>query len=104
MIASLALPGGWVILGTVVSLLWVLGLYAIWRRQSGLSVSGYRAGATLPVTLALLVAFTIAVIVAVTLRERTPWAPVACGVVLGVVAAIASATWDRIWRREMAKL
>lgn len=104
MIASFALPGSWMILGTAASTLWVLGLYALWRRQSGLSVSGYRAGATLPVTIGLLIAFVIAVGAAVWSRAISPWGPVGVGAVLGVIAALASAQWDRVWRREMARL
>ena len=104
MIASFALPEGWMLLGFVASLLWVLGLYSLWQRQSGLSVNGYRAGATLPVTIGLLIAFVVAVGAAVWSRAISPWGPVAVGAVLAIVAALASAAWDRIWRREMAKL
>lgn len=103
-IASLALRSWQGVLATAASLLWLLALYAIWRSRSGLGVSGYRRGRTLPVTIAFLAAYLIAVFVALGWRDEPgyAWMPLAAGAVLAVVAAFASVAWDRAWRADIA--
>lgn len=105
LVASLALPGWWGPLTALGCLLFVGTLYAAWRAKSGLSVNGYRRGSTRPVTFALLAAFALAYAVALLLRDEPGyrWVPLACGVVLAIVAGLASAAWDRAWRADMAK-
>jgi hypothetical protein len=49
------------------------------------------------------VAMLLSALLAVLLRDRYAdgRGPLACGVVLGIVAAFASAAWDRAWRAEL---
>lgn len=102
-VASLALPGWWAIPGVLAAMLWVLGLYTVWKRQSGLSVSGYRSGSTRKITAALALGYGVAFGVASGFRSggAPVWGPIVCGIVLGVFAAWASAAWDRAWRRDI---
>lgn len=100
LVASLALPGWYALLGAVGSLLFAVVLYLVWSRRSGLSVSGYRRGRTRPVTIAFLVAYVVAFGVALAWRDS--WVPLAAGAVLAMVAAAASLAWDRAWRADIA--
>lgn len=104
-VASLALPDGWIPFGMIVALVWTLGLYLLWQRLSGLSVSGYRSGSTRRVTLWLLAAYMLAFGLAAWLRGGPAplWGPIACGMVFGLFAGWASAAWDRAWRRDMMR-
>lgn len=104
-VVSLALPDSWIPAGMVLALVWTVGLYLLWQRISGLSVSGYRAGSTRRVTAWLLVAYMLAFAVAAGLRSGPApvWGPILCGVALGLFAAWASAAWDRAWRRDMVR-
>ncbi len=103
MVASLALPDHLVLGGLATALALLLGAYAAWRRTSGLSVTGFRPGATRRIAVTLGVAMVVAFAAAFALRDGATggWAPIACGAVLGVVAARASAAWDRAWRAEL---
>lgn len=104
MIASFALPGGQAMIGVALSTLFVTALYAVWNAKTGLSVSGYRAGRTLPISLALMVALVGLLALAVRLKDGGyGWAPLACGAVAAVLAALASLAWDRVWRSEMTE-
>lgn len=105
MVASLALPGWWAAAGILAAVLWVLALYAIWQRQSGLSVSGYRNGSTRKITGALALGYGVAFGVATSFRggDAPVLGPILCGVVLALFATWASAAWDRAWRRDMVR-
>lgn len=102
-IASLALRGWQGTVATLGSISFLVLLYLVWRRRSGLGVSGYRRGRTLPVTIALLAAYLAALAVALIWRDRPGygWVPLAAGAVLAVVAAAASLAWDRAWRADI---
>ncbi|UZK68300.1 hypothetical protein OKW76_09465 [Sphingomonas sp. S1-29] len=102
MVASFALPERLIVLGATGCTLGVLVLYSIWQRRTGLNVSGYRRGRTMPITVALLVCVLGLAAAAVVLRFRfgIGWAPVACGAVTAIVAGYASAVFDRVWRAE----
>ncbi len=102
-VASLALPNHLAPIAALGCLLMLLGLYAIWRRRSGLSVSGYRAGATRRIAIGIGGAFLAAYSLALLLRDRYPdgRGPIICGLVLAFIAARGSAAWDRAWRKEI---
>ncbi len=103
LIASLALPDQRAPFAALGCLLFLLGLYTIWRRKSGLSVSGYRAGQTRRIAFGLAASFLAAYVLALVLREKYPhgYGPIAVGAVMAVIAARASAAWDRAWRAQM---
>ena len=66
-------------------------------------INGYRAGRTQGLTFGLL-GFTLAVLALVLwlkLERGLIWAPVAGGVVVAIVAYVASAVWQGIYRREL---
>ena len=103
MVASIALPTPLIAPGAVACALLLAAGYVVWSRTSGLSVSGYRRGRTLPVTIAVVAAFMLLALAAMLLRFEAGigWAPLACGAVLAVVAGIGSAAWDRAWRADI---
>ncbi|TFI57232.1 hypothetical protein E2493_16135 [Sphingomonas parva] len=104
-VASVGLPGPWPVAGSVVCLLFVAALYSVWKAKTGLSVNGYRRGRTLPLTLGFLAVILGLAFVAVHFGrdEGKAWVPLACGAVAAIVAAFASAAWDRLWRAEMTE-
>ncbi len=102
-VASLALPNHLAPIAALVCLLMLVGLYAIWRRRSGLGVSGYRAGTTRRIALGIAAAFLASYALALLLRDRYPdgRGPIICGVVLALIASRGSTAWDRAWRKEI---
>ena len=73
------------------------------RKRRGVFVNGWRAGRTLPLTLAV-VALTVALgLLGLWLsRERGfAWAPLAIGAVLFPVGLLFSKAWEAIYRREL---
>lgn len=92
-----------IVIGSV-ALAGVVSLYRLESHRSGVRLNGFRAGATLPISIALLVALLGAVVIALRLRDVPGygWAPIAAGAVSAVAAALASLAWDRVWRRETA--
>ena len=103
MVASLVFRGPAQILVEMLALIGVLALYSRWKRQSGLSVTGFRRGRTMPITVALVLAAIVAFVVAFSTRDIPGygWTPLACGAVFGVFAGFASAAWDRAWIADM---
>lgn len=103
LVTSAALPQPWGALGTVVSLLAAAALYRHWQNKTGLSVNGYRKGRTRVIALALVAALVILMLAGLSLRTRfgIDWAPYACGAAAAIIAAFASAAWDRAWRAQM---
>ncbi|MCU0647825.1 MAG: hypothetical protein MUF00_07500 [Gemmatimonadaceae bacterium] len=103
LVAGLALPDRWVPISAAACMLLLLGAYALWRRQSGLHVFGWRAGRTRTIAVGIGVATALAGALAIALRDRYPdgRGPLVCGVLLGLIAARASAAWDRAWRAEL---
>ena len=81
-----------------------VGLIVAWdRKRTGMFINGYRAGRTQGLTFALL-GFTVAVLALVIwlkLDRGLLWAPIAGGVVVAIVAYVASAVWQRIYLREL---
>jgi hypothetical protein len=78
-------------------------LYQRWTQASGLSVNGYRAGTTRLIAIGLVIALVALMMAGLLLRETfgLEWAPIACGAVAALVAAFASAAWDRAWRAQI---
>jgi hypothetical protein len=103
LVATLALPASRQPLGMMASIAWLLLVYWVWSRQSGMRVYGFRGGRTRTIAVGLGVAIVSAVLMAVALRERYPdgRAAMVGGVVLAVIAARASVAWDRAWRAEL---
>jgi hypothetical protein len=96
--ATLPQPAGISIVALAIVMLGLL--YQRWTQISGLSVSGYRAGATRVIAIGLGIAMVGLIFAGLALRETMglEWAPVACGAVGALIAAFASAAWDRAWR------
>lgn len=94
-------PGGFIVAGLAL----VAGglLYRRWTQLSGLIVSGFRGGATRVIAIALTFTLVALALAGLALRERAGiiWAPIACGALGAVIAAFASARWDRAWREEI---
>jgi hypothetical protein len=80
-------------------------LYMRWTQSSGLSVNGYRAGATRVIAVGLAVAIGALMLAGLALREKMGlvWAPIACGVLGAFVAAFASAAWDKAWQDQIRR-
>ncbi len=103
MVASLALPVRLVPIGLAACVALLLGGYAVWQRQTGLRVNGWRPGATRAIAVRLAVTMALCLASAGLWRSRGGGAllPVILGLVLAVIAGAASAAWDRAWRAEM---
>jgi hypothetical protein len=73
------------------------------RRRYGMFINGYRRGATLPVSGALLVAMLALIVLQIRLREQgvETWVPIAVAGLAFVVAVTGSVWWSRVFRREM---
>lgn len=95
------------ILGSLVfaaSLLAIALLYHRWQQTTGLSVNGYRAGTTRVIAIGLAAALLGLMLVGMELSGRgLLWAPVACGAAAALIAAVASAAWDRAWQRQIRR-
>ncbi len=104
-VAGGGLPQPWGMLLVVVGILSVALLYLRWTQLSGLSVNGYRAGATRVIAVGLAVAMVALMLAGLALRERLGlvWAPVFCGLVGALVAAFASAAWDKAWQEQIRR-
>jgi hypothetical protein len=81
-----------------------VGLVFVWdRKRTGMFINGYRAGRTRPMTFSLLaMALSLGALgVWLKMSYGIVWAPVLCGVVVGVAAYFMSAAWQNIYRREL---
>lgn len=105
LVAGGGLPQPWGMLLVVVGLLLVMLLYLRWTQSSGLSVNGYRAGTTRVIAIGLVIALMALLLAGLALREQLGlvWAPVACGIVAALVAAFASAAWDKAWQAQIRR-
>lgn len=94
-------PLGGVLVG--VSLVAVGLLYRHWQNKTGLSVNGYRKGWTRVIAMALAVTMSGLMLAGLGLRVGMglAWAPLACGAVAAIAAALGSALWERAWRAQM---
>jgi 4-hydroxybenzoate polyprenyltransferase len=104
-VAGGAAPQPWGMLLLVAGLVGVVLLYQRWTQSSGLSVNGYRAGATRVIAIGLAVALIVLMIAGLVVRETLGliWAPFACGAAGALIAAFASAAWDRAWRAQIQR-
>jgi hypothetical protein len=104
-VAGGGLPQPWGALLIGIGILSVALLYMRWTQSSGLSVNGYRAGATRVIAVGLAVALVALLLAGLVLRERMGliWAPVFCGVLGALVAAFASAAWDKAWQAQIRR-
>ena len=81
-----------------------VGLIFLWdRRRTGMFINGYRSGRTRPLTFSLLGTTLVLLALGVWLKlaYNIVWAPLACGALTTVIAYIASAAWQNIYRREL---
>ncbi len=104
-VAGGGLPQPWGMALVVAGLLFVLLLYLRWTQSSGLSVNGYRAGTTRVIAVGLAIAMVALLLAGLALREKLGlvWAPIFCGVVGALVAAFASAAWDKAWQAQIRR-
>jgi 4-hydroxybenzoate polyprenyltransferase len=104
-VAGGGLPQPWGLLLISVGILSVALLYWRWTQSSGLSVNGYRAGATRVIAIGLAVALIALMIAGLVGRETLGliWSPFACGAAGALIAAFASAAWDRAWRAQIRR-
>lgn len=104
-VAGGGLPQPWGMLVLATGILGVALLYLRWTQSSGLSVNGYRAGATRVIAVGLAFALVALLLAGLVLRERMGliWAPVFCGVLGAFVAAFASAAWDKAWQAQIRR-
>jgi hypothetical protein len=105
LVAGAGLPQPWGLIQVAVALIAVGLLYHRWTQISGLVVNGYRAGATRVIAIALTFALVGLALGGLALREHMGlvWGPIACGIVGALIAAFASAAWDRAWREEIRR-
>jgi hypothetical protein len=103
LVASLALPMRVVPFATLACTLYLLGVYALWQRVSGLSVRGDRPGKTRHIAIGIACTAGFCVVLALMFRDAYPDGRVAIigGVVTALVAARGSIAWDRAWRAEL---
>ena len=99
------LPQPWGLLLVAVGVLAVGLLYWRWTQSSGLSVNGYRAGTTRMIAVGLAVALVVLLLAGLALREMLGlvWAPFLCGAAAALIAALASAAWDKAWRAQIRR-
>lgn len=103
LIAGYALPGPGPVMVGVVCMGATVAIVARDRRRDGFFVNGYRPGRTRRITFALVAIAFGALLSAIALKERygLNWAPVAIGIVLAVVATLASIAWELVYRQEL---
>ena len=104
-VAGGGLAQPWGLLLVTFGILSVSLLYWHWTQSSGLSVNGYRAGKTRVIAIGLAVALVALLIAGLALREMLglAWAPFACGAAAALIAALASAAWDKAWREQIRR-
>jgi hypothetical protein len=104
-VAGVGLPQPWGMLLVTIGIVSVTLLFMRWTHSSGLSVNGYRAGATRVIAVGLAVALVALMLAGLVLRERLGlvWAPVLCGLLAAFVAAFASAAWDKAWQAQIRR-
>ena len=104
-VAGGGLPQPWGGLLVAIGIVSVALLYMRWTQSSGLSVNGYRAGTTRVIAVGLAIAMVALMLAGLVLRARLGlvWAPVLCGVLGALVAAFASAAWDKAWQAQIRR-
>ena len=101
-IASLALPSPWLLLGLAAGLALLATNMAVWKHRAGLSVINFQGPRTTKVAVVWTVVYVLLALAGFEGRHRLgyDWAPLACGAVAAVLATLASRLWDRAWRAE----
>jgi hypothetical protein len=104
-VAGGGLPQPWGMLLVTIGIVFVALLYMRWTHSSGLSVNGYRAGATRVIAIGLATAMVALMLAGLVLRAEMGmvWAPVLCGAVGALIAAFASAAWDKAWQAQIRR-
>lgn len=105
LVAGGGLPQPWGGMLVAMSLLGITLLYLRWQQATGLSVNGYRAGATRMIAIGLAIAFVSLMLAGLALRAKLGfiWAPIVCGAAAALIATFASAAWERAWQRELRR-
>ena len=105
LILGIGLGSLWQGLLSLVAMLALMLLATSDRRRYGLFVNGYRKGATLPVTLALLGALLAAIFGEIHAREAGLSLATKFGIagIAFMIAVAASVVWSRVYRRELLK-
>jgi len=105
LVAGGGLPQPWGLSLVAAGILLVVRLYMRWTQSSGLSVNGYRAGTTRVIAMGLAAALAALLLAGLALREKLGlvWAPIACGIVAALIAAFASAAWDKAWQAQIRR-
>ncbi len=103
MVAAQAAPGSAPIFIETMLILGVVGLVTWDRKRTGMFVSGYRAGKTLPLTIGLVVFAVADALASIWLKDShgIGWAPLAGGLIGAVVAFVVSLVWERVWLGEL---
>lgn len=104
-IAGGGLPQPWGVLLVGIGIVSVALLYMRWTQSSGLSVNGYRAGATRVIAVSLAITMIALMLAGLVLRAQLGliWAPLVCGMIGALVAAFASAAWDKAWQAQIRR-
>jgi len=103
LITGIGLPLAWQVatfIGSMAAVVWIKR----WdERRYGVFINGYRRGATLPFTLALLAVMLALMVVQIGLRREgaVPGTAFAIGFAAFLIGTGASVIWSRIFRREM---
>jgi hypothetical protein len=102
-VASPGLRDQLVPLAMGVSLILLGAIYAAWSRGTGVTVSNWRAGRTLPISLAVLALVLLASGAGLWLKHEAgvAWAPLAAGVFAGLAGAVGSRLWDAAWLADI---
>jgi hypothetical protein len=81
-------------------------LYRTWSDAAGITLNGYRPGRTRWIAIGLAAVLVLLMLAGLALRISLGlgWAPLACGAIGAVAAALASVSWDRAWRAELRKV
>jgi len=103
---AISIPGvakPWVFLLEIALFALIVAIVRWDRRRTGMFINGYRAGATRPLTFAMLGAFLALYMGGLALKEMwgLDWAPFALGVIGAVGGYAFSRHWQRVFRREL---
>lgn len=103
LVASLSLPGAWPVAVIALCALATSAIVRTDRRRDGMFINGYRRGATLWVTAAILLVSFAGLGVGLYLRHGygLAWGPVAAGIVVAILCAAGSKLWERAYQREL---
>ena len=105
MVGTASVSTGAQLAGTTVAMALTAWIVMDDRRRYGVFINGYRRGATLPLTFALLAGMVALLVAAVHARENgwSPWSKAGIAALAFAVATWASLAWQRIYLRELRK-